>query len=256
MLAILSDIHANREALTAVLLALREMAPDRVVCLGDIVGYGPDPVWCVEAVQASCDVTLCGNHDFALVHGARDFTPQAEGAVNYHRQLLMPRFSTPEDRRQVAQQRWDYLKELPHRHVEDQFLFVHAAPRNPVTEYLSERDVRMGLTRKLGENFELVEWLCFIGHTHCPAVITADMKFLRPEQLDCRYRTEPGSKAIINVGSVGQPRDGDWRACFVTVEGREVTFHRVPYDIEATTAKIDTSGVLDLELSDRLREGV
>ena len=255
MLAVISDVHANREALTAVLLALRDMQPGRVICLGDLVGYGPDPAWCVDAARASCDVVLCGNHDSAIIYGARDFTPQAEAAINYHRQLVMPRSSDPPDRRQPAQERWDYIKGLPHRHVEDQRLFVHASPRNPVTEYLREHDVRMGLVRKLQENFDLVEWLCFIGHTHRPGVITADVKYLRPAQIDGHYRAEPGSKAIINVGSVGQPRDGDPRACFVTVEERDVTFHRVPYDVEATIAKIDRSGVLDLAICDRLREG-
>ncbi len=254
MIGVFSDVHANREALSEVLEALLGLNPDKLICLGDIVGYGPDPEWCVDAVQGACDVVLCGNHDSALIYGASEFSAAAEWALNYHRGLLMPRTDPPGSVPQ-RQRRWEFLKGLPARYAEDELLFVHGSPRNPTSEYLREADVRLGLIRKLTENFELLNWLGFVGHTHRPGVITGEFMFLKPEDLGDVYRAEPGKKAIINVGSVGQPRDGDPRATFVTIEGPEVRYHRVPYDVEKTVRKIEDSGGLDPEMAERLRTG-
>jgi diadenosine tetraphosphatase ApaH/serine/threonine PP2A family protein phosphatase len=255
MLVVFSDVHANREALSAVLEAALGLKPEKMICLGDIVGYGPDPAWCLDAVRSACDVVLCGNHDFALVYGSKEFSASAETAIRYHRALLMPRMSSP-DTLTERQQRWDFLKGLSHRYAEEDMLFVHGSPRNPVQEYLRESDVKWGLDRKLSENFAQVQWLAFVGHTHRPGVITADFRFLTPAQLNEFYRAEPGEKAIINVGSVGQPRDGDPRAAFVTVDGREVRYHRVLYDVEKTVRKIERTGTIDLETAERLRSGL
>ena len=255
MIAVFSDVHANREALEAVLSEIMRLSPDRIICLGDIVGYGPDPQWCVETVQRVCDVTLCGNHDSALLSGEKEFRESARAALEYHRQLLMPRgnSSSQDSRREDW---WKFLKQLRHRHVEDGYLFVHGSPRNPTHEYLRERDVYWQLTHKLEENFRLVEWLAFVGHTHRPGVITSDHQFLRPERIECEYLAMPGKKAIVNVGSVGQPRNGDPRACFVTVDGPQVRHHFVGYDVEKTVAKMQESGMLDPRLFERLRTGM
>ncbi len=255
MLVIFSDVHANREALSAVLEAALALKPEKTICLGDIAGYGPDPAWCVEAVRSACDVVLCGNHDYALVYGSKEFSASAETAIRYHRALLMPRMGSPESYSE-RQARWDFLKHLPPRHEEGDMLFVHGSPRNPVQEYLRESDVRYGLGRKLSENFAQVKWIVFVGHTHRPGVISEGLKFLSPAELHEFYRAEPGEKAIINVGSVGQPRDGDPRAAFVTVEGREVRWHRVIYDVEKTVRKIERSGTIDLDIAERLRSGL
>ena len=133
---------------------------------------------------------------------------------------------------------------------------MHGAPRNPVTEYLRKIDVLLGMNKKLTENFQQVDWLCFIGHTHRPGVITPDMRFLEPGEMRGVFEPRPRQKAIINVGSVGQPRDGDWRACFVTFEeGGRVRFHRVEYDIDSVVAKMRATGTIDDSLADRLRRG-
>jgi diadenosine tetraphosphatase ApaH/serine/threonine PP2A family protein phosphatase len=252
MIAIISDIHANREAFEAVIEEINILRPQKVICLGDVVGYGPDPAWCIDAVQKTCQVVIGGNHDFALIYGATQFSENAGASIRFHRQILMPRMEgSPEDERKA--ERWNFLKGLPHRHVEDGMLFVHGSPRNPVNEYLRDRDCLLKMNKKLTENFELVEWLCFIGHTHSPGVITGEFKFVRPEHY---WRVEPGKKAIINVGSVGQPRDGDCRACFVTLDGPEVHFIRVEYDVEKTAQKIEASGGLKSDFADRLRKGL
>ena len=110
--------------------------------------------------------------------------------------------------------------------------------------------------RYVTENLQQTDWLCFIGHTHRPGIITGEMKFHEPREIDGVFRAKRRRKAIINVGSVGQPRDGDWRACFVTVEDDGVVrYHRVEYDVDAVVAKIAATEGMDKSLADRLRLG-
>ena len=255
MIAVISDIHSNYEAFSAVAGELRRMELQSVICLGDIVGYGPDPEKCIDLAQQRCSVVLCGNHDFALIYGASDFSASATQAINYHRARLMPRFDdTPED--EQRRRRWQFLKSLPYRHRVNDMLFVHGSPRNPRNEYLRQRDIIWGLDDKMEQNFELVESLCFIGHSHRAGVFTENLEYHTPQELEYVFRPSAGQKAIVNVGSVGQPRDGDFRASFVTVsEDRAIRFHRVAYDVESTVAKIEVDGALNLESAERLRLG-
>jgi diadenosine tetraphosphatase ApaH/serine/threonine PP2A family protein phosphatase len=253
MLAVISDIHANFEALRAVLEELDRLEVKTVFCLGDLVGYGPDPRECVDAVRERCQVTLCGNHDFALVYGADDFNPVARTSLEYHRRLLMPRVdrASPE-----ARARWDFLKNLPKRHVREDTLFVHGSPRNPVSEYLRKIDVMLGMTDKLNENFAQVDWLCYVGHTHRAGVITQDLQFLEPDDVGGAFCPKPHQKAIINPGSVGQPRDHDARAAFATISDQgEVCFRRVSYDVQAVASRMAAMPDMDPSLADRLRRG-
>ena len=126
----------------------------------------------------------------------------------------MPRFDRPSPE---ARERWEFLKNLPKRYVRGELLFVHASPRNPVAEYLRKIDVLLGMADKLNENFAQVDWLCFVGHTH-----RSGRHHAGPEVPGARttwhgtFRAQPHQKAIINPGSVGQPRDRDSRASFVT----------------------------------------
>lgn len=259
MIAIISDIHANYDALTAVFEHIEELQPEAVICLGDIVGYGAEPVACVDAVRSRCQVTLCGNHDFALIYGADGFSALAQASIERHRRMMMPRPGAAVDSAaEPYKERWDYLKHLPYRHVLDHQLFVHASPRNPVVEYLRKVDVLLGMTDKIAQNFRQVDWLAFIGHTHQPGVITRDMKFLEPDEIDGAFHPQPHQKAIINVGSVGQPRDGDWRACFATFDDDGVVrYHRVEYDVDNAACKMAAASLtgVDDSLADRLRRG-
>jgi diadenosine tetraphosphatase ApaH/serine/threonine PP2A family protein phosphatase len=255
LIAIISDIHANFTALEAVLNEILCMGVDRIICLGDIVGYGPDPVPCVDAVRERCEVCLCGNHDFGLIYGAQDFNPVARAALEFHRGLLMPLPDLLMDN-DTRQAKWDFLKNLPYRYVEGECLFVHAAPRNPVIEYLRRLDVQLGMSDKLTENFNEVDWLCFNGHTHRAGIITGDMKWIEPSRIGGVFKPSFQQKAIINVGSVGQPRDRDLRACFVTInEDTEVRYHRVEYDVESVAERIDGTPGLDHSLAQRLLDG-
>jgi diadenosine tetraphosphatase ApaH/serine/threonine PP2A family protein phosphatase len=252
MIGLISDIHANREALAVVLRELLAMDLEKIICLGDIVGYGPDPRWCVDAVRSSCEVVLCGNHEYGLIYGSTEFSDGADSTLTYHRNLLMPR--PGQDSSQARRERWEFLKTLPHRHSENGRLFVHGSPRNPIREYMRERDCKYEMEKKLTENFALVDRLAFVGHTHRPGVITDEFEFLHPEQFDDLYECPEGRKAIINVGSVGQPRHGDTRACYGIIDGYRVTFRRVEYEVDKVARRIEQSG-LDPRMAERLRRG-
>jgi len=254
MIALISDIHANKEALEAVVQDISSQGIDRIFCLGDIVGYGPEPTPCVDLVEKLADVCICGNHDYALIYGATDFNVVAADAINYHRHVLMPNIGKLKPS-ESKMKRWQYLKRLPFRHMEGNYLFVHGSPRNPINEYITETDVRWGLEKKLTEIFSLVENICFVGHTHRPGVLTQNIEFLTLQDLDNTYEITPDTKAIINIGSVGQPRDGDPRACYATLEDNIVRYRRVPYELEAVCRKITATGILDESLAERLRVG-
>jgi diadenosine tetraphosphatase ApaH/serine/threonine PP2A family protein phosphatase len=135
---------------------------------------------------------------------------------------------------------------------EDGFLYVHGSARNPLNEYVFPEDIYN--LRKMERIFSQIDKYCFQGHTHVPGVFTESLQFYSPEEIDYVYELD-GRKTMINVGSVGQPRDGDWRACYVLLDGKTVRFRRVEYDIETTIKKI--YDVVDLErfLGDRLRDG-
>jgi diadenosine tetraphosphatase ApaH/serine/threonine PP2A family protein phosphatase len=131
--------------------------------------------------------------------------------------------------------------------------YVHASPRSPTREYITLKDARN--KRRMREIFEALEWVCFVGHTHVPGVFTED-DFSKPaDLLGHIYLLDPDEKALINVGSVGQPRDGDPRACYVTFDGEGVRFCRVQYDVDRTVSKIAGIQELDNFLGERLREG-
>ena len=250
MYAVISDIHANLEALTAVLADIDSKGIDEIICLGDVVGYGPDPELCLDRVRERCSQCLCGNHDYALLYGARDFNPVAEEAVAYHQELLVPRAGASD----TKIQRWEFLRGMMARYEKGDCLYVHGSPRNPIHEYILESDVRWGLERKLREALDKTPRICFIGHTHRPGVITEALDFLAPDSEGYRYEFGEG-KALVNVGAVGQPRDGDSRSCYVTVDETGVAYHRVEYDFCTTQQKIDATGRIDASCGDRLEEG-
>ncbi|MCS7166585.1 MAG: metallophosphoesterase family protein [Gemmatales bacterium] len=248
MIAIVSDIHSNLEALQAVLDDIREQGAERIYCLGDIIGYGPNPRECIDAVM-DFPVVLLGNHDQAALFDPEGFNAGALRAILWTRQQLE---EDPDQER--AMQRWEFLAERPRRHVENGVIYVHGSVRNPLNEYIFPEDIYN--QRKMEKIFALVEQYCFQGHTHVPGIFTERLEYYHPEELSGEYRLD-NAKTLINVGSVGQPRDGDWRACYVLFDPKErlVRFRRVPYDVETTIRKIYEVEELDRYLGDRLREG-
>jgi len=246
--AIVSDIHGNLEALQAVLQQIRSQDIDEIICLGDVVGYGPDPRACVD-LATEFKVCLLGNHDQGALFDPEGFSSGAERAIFWTRQQLEGKNGEAGD---ANIRRWRFLCELPRTYREPNMVCVHGSVRNPLSEYVFPEDVYNA--RKMERIFGLIERNCFQGHTHVPGVFTDEGRFFSPSEIGHRYVLRD-SKSMINVGSVGQPRDGDPRACFVVLDGDVVQFCRVPYDLEKTIAKIHAIGELDRFLGDRLREG-
>lgn len=254
--ALISDIHGNLEALKAVLLDISQQGIQDIYCLGDIVGYGPNPRECIDLVMENCRLTLLGNHDQGALFDPDCFNSVAERAIFWTRDQLEMPSPTAED----SARRWDFLGELPRNHREDERLYVHGSPRRPLSEYVFPEDVYN--TRKIESIFSYIQRYCFQGHTHVPGIFTERPKFIPPEEIELFY-TLGTEKAMVNVGSVGQPRDGDPRACYVVLELPEnggngtttVQFRRVPYPVEETIKKIYAVDELDNSLGDRLREG-
>ncbi|MFO1092592.1 MAG: metallophosphoesterase family protein [Planctomycetaceae bacterium] len=246
MRAIISDIHGNLEALEAVLADIQQQNVADVYCLGDILGYGPNPRECLDLVMKHCAATILGNHDQAALFDPEGFNAGAERAIFWTRNVLETGDAKGNERR------WEFLGELPRVRREDNILYVHGSARNPLNEYVFPEDIYN--QRKMERIFALVDKYCFQGHTHIPGVFLESLSFLSPEEIDLRYELS-GEKAVLNVGSVGQPRDGDPRACYVLLDGQTVRYRRVPYDLEKTIAKIYKVPELDNFLGDRLREG-
>jgi predicted phosphodiesterase len=248
MKAIISDIHSNLEALTAVLADIASHEVEAIYCLGDVVGYGPNPRECLERVMEDCQVCILGNHDQASMWDPREFNPTAEKAAFWTRKEL----DAPIRNRDAAERRWEYLAERPLKLKEQDFLFVHGSPRNPLNEYIFPEDIYN--QRKMDGIFALVERYCVQGHTHNPGIFTDRFEFYSPDEIDYTYKLD-GHKTLINVGSVGQPRDRDWRACYVLLDGDTIYYRRVEYDVQTTMRKIKEIAELDDFLGDRLRDG-
>lgn len=253
MYAIISDIHSNLSALNSVLADIKDKGIHRIVCLGDIVGYGPDPAECLRTIRKSCAWSVKGNHDLAVVLEPFGFGKNARDAAIWTKHQLEPTLlSTP-----FARRDWSWLQNLPDRMQKDGALYVHGSPRDPVMEYILPNDVgdeTIGPTDKLTAIFDQLDGLCFVGHTHSPGVFTPDYSFYPPSDLGMEWVHKAGA-CIVNVGSVGQPRDNDPRSCYVTVDGSVIRFHRVAYDIDATVNRIHANAALADALGDRLRDG-
>jgi len=245
--AIISDIHSNLEAAQAVLEDINKLQIKEIYCLGDIVGYGPNPRECVDLMM-KCNVVLLGNHDQGAMFDPEGFNPSAERAIFWTRAQL----ESPAENRAQRERRWEFLAERPRMHRENSYLFVHGSARNPLNEYVFPEDIYN--QRKMERIFALVERYCFQGHTHVPGIFTEDLQFHSPEEVDYTYRLD-GRKTLCNVGSIGQPRDGDWRACYVVLDGDTIHYRRVEYDIDTTVQKIYAVPDLENFLGDRLRDG-
>ena len=250
MFAIISDIHSNIEALQAVLDDILSRDIKDIICLGDLVGYGANPRECVDLIQRHATVCLRGNHDDAvLTKGTRDFNIRAESALMWTRDQLFSGAQLARDR----QRRIRFLRNLPLTHEDGDSVFVHGSPRMPLKDYVFPRDVRN--KAKMQEIFGAVKRFCFCGHTHVPGVFTPAGRYTHPEELLGGIYMPESPKVLVNVGSVGQPRDSDRRACYCIFNGESVVFRRVPYDTQAAAEKIYLVEDLDNSLADRLIAG-
>jgi predicted phosphodiesterase len=245
--AIVSDIHGNLDALTVVLDDIQSQGITEIYCLGDIIGYGPNPRECID-VTMQFDLTILGNHDQGALFDPEGFSSSAERAIFWTRSQL----EEPNGAAEQVRERWDFLCELPRTHRQDKSLFVHGSARNPLNEYVFPEDVYN--KRKIEKIFSLIEHHCFQGHTHVPGIFTENGRFYSPAEVHDEYQMGQ-DKVMINVGSVGQPRDADPRASYVVQTDDHLQFRRVEYPLENTVEKIYAIAELDNFLGDRLREG-
>jgi predicted phosphodiesterase len=240
-IAVISDIHGNWHAFEAVLADIAAEAPDEVWCLGDIVGYGPQPNRCVEEARTRSDVCLLGNHDLAA-SGEVDlatFSPDAATSARWTIDQLEP-------------DKLEYLKTLEPKGERGGVELFHGSPRDPVWEYLlSEPAVRAALEMTTAK-------IVLVGHSHIPiALRLSDGNALAGGLAKGGSEIElDGGRWLLNPGSVGQPRDGDPRAAYLLVDldAPNARYRRIPYDIAATKAEIRDAGLPDA-LADRLDYG-
>lgn len=257
MFAVISDIHSNIEALTTVLADIEKRGISTIYCLGDVIGYGANPAECLDLVIEKTKWCVLGNHDYAVFYEPTNFNYAAEQASFWTRQVL-----EIEEEPQPRNRRWSFLGQLQMRKTVKTKLgknatildFVHASPRKPINEYVFPDDVYTN-PPKVRVLFEKVKHICFIGHTHLPGVFLDEPDFYLPEELGGYYPIVDDEKAIINVGSVGQPRDKDNRASYVYIDENKVHFVRLEYDFETTMKKIRKIDQLDNFHAERLKEG-
>lgn len=237
--AVLSDVHGNLEALQATLADIGAQGADDMLHLGDAVGYGPDPEACLDLLRERDITSLVGNHELGLIDAEElsGFNPQARNALQRTRELLSPAAL-------------EHLKDLPLVVLRHGARFVHGLPPESPTAYLfqpSPGELAVILHK-------LPEPISFVGHTHEPTFATAIKGEAHVQDLPTgETRLDPELRHIVGVGSVGQPRDGDYRAAWVLwdTDAHTVTLHRVEYDNRKTAQKIVDRG-LDKRYADRL----
>jgi diadenosine tetraphosphatase ApaH/serine/threonine PP2A family protein phosphatase len=242
-IGIFSDIHSNLEALSQTLSALEREKPDRVVCLGDVVGYGASVNECCELVRKAAEVTLLGNHD-AAVAGRMDYSfyyDAARHALDWTASRIDP-------------DHLEWLRSLPYAHRMEGVQFTHG---NPVHAEGYEYVFAIEQARELLPHLEALADVNFVGHSHLCKVFALSAAGDATEVVATRFGLRRGYKYVVSVGSVGQPRDCDNRACFVVydTEAREVEYHRVAYDIDTAAQKIFDAD-LALNFGKRLFLGV
>jgi diadenosine tetraphosphatase ApaH/serine/threonine PP2A family protein phosphatase len=227
--AIISDVHGNLEALRAVVSDMHQHKAEELYCLGDAVGYGPNPGECLDILM-NAQVFLLGNHEEAMLEEPTDFTPEATVAARWTRQEIRREQEGADPAKRIS-----FIHTLPTTHEDADCLYVHGSPRDPTKEYIYPNEAKD--SGKMWDIFRQVPRCCFVGHTHFPGVFTEQNQFFSPAAMVTGYRL-PKTKTLCNVGSVGQPRDGDWRACYVLFDGKTIRFRRIEYDVKATIKKI------------------
>jgi len=239
--AVVSDIHSNLHALEAVLAAIEAEAPDELWCLGDLVGYGPRPNECCAAIAERADICLAGNHDLA-VRGTIDlaeFGGEAAVAAGWTRDVLEP-------------QAQELLERLEPEGAAHGVALYHGSARDPIWEYVLSDEAALATLALAGSQLVLV------GHSHVALRVVQSGDELDGGVAPAGTEVEVGDvRALLNPGSVGQPRDGDPRAAylFLDLDARRASFRRVEYDVERTQREMRDAGLPEL-LAARLELGM
>lgn len=230
-IAVLSDIHANHDALVRVLADVDTLCPDRIVCLGDCVGYGPEPEEVIQTLRLRGIPVICGNHEMAVIYPnyLKWFNPNARRSL----QMSIIKLSADTI---------DYIRNLPLHRVVEGCRCVHGFPPDSAIIYLfqkSDEEVVEALSK-------MDERICFVGHTHDLEFVAWDGRMLQRSHLSLGItQMLPQNRYIINIGSVGQPRDGSPQAKYMVwhVELGQIEIRAVDYDIGAVQRKILAAGL-------------
>jgi predicted phosphodiesterase len=232
-IAVLSDIHSNLEALERALTGIESAGVDRIYCLGDIVGYNADPSACVDLIRDRCAGVVQGNHDAAVGTGAHLEALPSDG-----------RAAAEHNRERLSEEQRRYLAELPLTLTVDNCTFVHATPDAPTAW---TRLTTYPAAQAQFEHFDTD--LCFIGHTHVPAVMADTLGV---------FQVRRGHRFLVNVGSVGQPRDQNPKLSFGLFDTAACEYHnvRLSYDVDAAAQKVRDADALPNRLAARLHDGL
>lgn len=233
--ALISDIHGNLEALTAVFEDIEKQKVDKIHCLGDVLGYGCDPVACVHLVEKNCDIKLLGNHEYAVL-----------GLVSTANYNAAAQTSTDWTRSELTDVELSLIADFQMTQTMQNSLLVHASPNEPDRwHYILSDDTGLEAFAHFKEKF------CFHGHSHVPRIFIERPGSLPRIQAGHSFLPGDENRYLINVGSVGQPRDNDPRACYVIydTENHEIEYRRVDYDIAATQQKMTQARLPEMLIS-------
>jgi predicted phosphodiesterase len=237
--AVISDVHANAEAIWAVLRDIKKRRINDIFFIGDAVGYGPDPNECIELLKSECKIMLAGNHDWGVagLTKTESFNENARIALTWTGRVLN------DDNLEILS-----TSPLEVEIEERNITLVHATPREPeqwhYLQTLSDAEI----------NFKYIQTdICFVGHSHKPFIIGMDVSGEMQIHKREMHRSE-GGRYIVNTGSVGQSRDGDPRACYAFVDDARIELIRIGYDIQLTQKKMENA-LLPRPLIERLSYG-
>lgn len=244
LLAIISDIHANYEALSAVYLDILSQGCDKIICLGDVVGYGASPIECIDFMMENNITCLRGNHDSYAVDIGGDWKiqPFAKEVIYWLQEKLDP-------------PHMDWLRNLPFQHQEGEVTFVHSSLEALDSEYWP---YILSAERAHLHFYLQVTMFCFYGHTHIPLIFAYDKKMIKMNYLRSqRFDKYASAKYLINCGSVGQPRDYDKRAAYAlfNTETLDLKLRRCDYDFKMAQRRILDAGLPEI-LAERLSHGL
>ncbi|MCA8939220.1 MAG: metallophosphoesterase family protein, partial [Planctomycetes bacterium] len=230
--ALVSDIHSNIEAMDAVLADIEAQGVDTIYCLGDIIDYGPNPCEVLDIALERFKVTILGNHEEALMMVAEDFNERAMRSVDWTREQLNSA-DVPKEKRHAW---WNYLDKVGRTRIvkKGDILFLHGSPRQPTRDYVFPKDIKN--PEKMEAIFSRLtegQRFFFFSHSHVPGIYTERLQYAHPSKIrDQKVNLNTFDKLLINIGSVGQPRDNDTRASYVILDDHTVHFRRVEYDYQ------------------------
>ena len=248
--ALIADIHSNFVALEAVIADCDAQRVDEIVCLGDMVGYGPQPAECVDLVRRRCKWALMGDQDAARFMVS---TSKVNDFARWLDRELKPEWYDLPSKKA----RWKWMEALPTERKDDDVLYIHGSPRDPWFEYVLPEHFKIPENKNAIEIFSKIARLCFFANTGIPGIVIEHSDWMYPTH-DPEHTFElQGVKTLVNVGSVGRPRDKNPKSCYVIYDDQQftITFRRTAYDLDKFCDSLSRVPGLSERYVERLRRG-